>query len=507
MVDRTYLLLGSGEFEPWACEVELEVLGSATGDGSVVILPTASATEGDDVFDRWAAMGLDHYRSMGVHAEVLPVKERAQALDAAIAARAEAASMVFFSGGKPQHLAEVLQDSPLWEAIGRALDRGAVYGGCSAGAMVASQSAVAARGTRQRSAPDGSSGSGSCPNVSFGVHWDRMRWVPGMRSFLMSRLSPGVWFVGIDEQHRDPRGRRHLGGARAWRRDRAPRRAARPRSDPGSGSPRTTLTPLRRPGRFRAHGRRAGGPHPRRRRRLDGRRRAPMGAGGGDTRGPRRGGRHRRRRRDRSRALRRRWSRCPGGWCPRASRTPTSIAAFGARNLLNVNLDDVYTPQEYLARIEAFADAIPDLDWIVGGGWYSPVFDATDGPHRQDLDAVVPGPTGLPPEHRRARRLGELPRARAGRVLRRHARPLGRLLRAGRRRRAHRHPAGGRRLRRAPPGGPAARHRRLDGLPAPRAQPSCTRSASPAGRTPGSSPGCSTPIARSTTRASSPRGW
>ena len=41
---RTFLLLGSGEFEPWVSETELEALGGATGDGTVVILPTASAT-------------------------------------------------------------------------------------------------------------------------------------------------------------------------------------------------------------------------------------------------------------------------------------------------------------------------------------------------------------------------------------------------------------------------------------------------------------------------------
>ncbi len=113
-----------------------------------------------------------------------------------------------------------------------------------------------------------------------------------------------------------------------------------------------------------------------------------------------------------------------------------------------------------------------------------------------------PGSSGLPPEHRRARRLGELPCARAGGVLRRHARSLGRLLRAGPRRRAHRHPAGRRRLRRAPPGGAAARRGHVDDLPAPRAQPPPRLRRSPDGRTPGSIPGCSTLTVRSTTRAS-----
>src|SRR5213593_3010074 len=109
----TFLLLGSGEFEPWTHEVESKVLADASGDGSVVILPTASATEGDVVFDRWAKMGLDHYADAGVAAEVLPVKTRDDALREDIGQRAERASIVYLSGGKPQHLAGVLRDTPL----------------------------------------------------------------------------------------------------------------------------------------------------------------------------------------------------------------------------------------------------------------------------------------------------------------------------------------------------------------------------------------------------------
>jgi len=131
MSGRRFLLLGSGEFEPWSHEVEARALREATGDGSVVILPTASSTEGDGVFDRWARMGFDHYAESGVPAEVLPVKVRDDAAREDVAARAEAASMIYFSGGKPTHLAEVLHDSALLAAILRAMDRGAVWAGCS----------------------------------------------------------------------------------------------------------------------------------------------------------------------------------------------------------------------------------------------------------------------------------------------------------------------------------------------------------------------------------------
>ncbi len=196
---RTFLLMGSGEFEPWVCETELEALGGATGDGTVVVLPTASASEGDGVFDRWSSMGLDHYRSMGVRADVLPVKVRQDARRDDLAARAGAASMIFFSGGSPKRLAEVLLDTPLWTSILAAVGRGAVFAGCSAGAMVASR-ARTEEALRRRRGSGWLFGLGLVPGVSFGVHWDRTRWIPGVRAFTGSRLAAEAWFVGIDER-------------------------------------------------------------------------------------------------------------------------------------------------------------------------------------------------------------------------------------------------------------------------------------------------------------------
>jgi len=64
-------------------------------------------------------------------------------------------------------------------------------------------------------------------------------------------------------------------------------------------------------------------------------------------------------------------------------------AAFAGRILRHVNLDDVHDRGDYLGRIRAYADDHPDADWIVGGGWYGPLF-GDGGPTRQELDAVVP---------------------------------------------------------------------------------------------------------------------
>jgi cyanophycinase-like exopeptidase len=191
--NRTFLLMGSGEFEPWSEEVERAALEGR--QSSVAILPTASAPEGDAVFDRWANMGLEHYAAMGVDARVVPLKRREDAELDEIAAAIADVGMIFFSGGNPRYLADAIDGTRLWDEMNAALDRGTVFVGCSAGAMVA--------GHRQEIRPKVGAtwvaGLGLVPGGSFGVHWNRMRFIPGMRGFVMSRAKDG-WFAGIDER-------------------------------------------------------------------------------------------------------------------------------------------------------------------------------------------------------------------------------------------------------------------------------------------------------------------
>ena len=64
-------------------------------------------------------------------------------------------------------------------------------------------------------------------------------------------------------------------------------------------------------------------------------------------------------------------------------------APFAGRNLRHVWLNDLPGRPAYLAAIQAYADANPDQEWIVGGGWA--IADFPDGiPRREDLDAIVP---------------------------------------------------------------------------------------------------------------------
>jgi cyanophycinase len=191
--NRTFLLMGSGEFESWSEEVERVALEGRRS--SVAILPTASAPEGDAVFDRWANMGLEHYAAMGVDARVVPLKQRHDAERDEIVATIADAGMIFFSGGNPRYLADAIDGTRFWDEMSAALGRGTVFAGCSAGAMVAGHR----RDTRPKIGATWVAGLGLVPNGSFGVHWDRMRFIPGMRGFVMSRAKGG-WFAGIDER-------------------------------------------------------------------------------------------------------------------------------------------------------------------------------------------------------------------------------------------------------------------------------------------------------------------
>ena len=59
-------------------------------------------------------------------------------------------------------------------------------------------------------------------------------------------------------------------------------------------------------------------------------------------------------------------------------------------DLLRCPLHDLPNSQDaYFTAIRDYADAHPDLDWIVGAGWYMSVFPGGT-PSRYDLDAVVP---------------------------------------------------------------------------------------------------------------------
>ena len=118
-------------------DFDLELL-AATGRPRprVAILPTASYPDGEEVFDRWAAMGVAHFGGLGAEVEPVLVRDRASADDTGFAQAVGEADLVYLSGGKPGYLLQTLEGSAVGRAIAAAHERGAVLAGCSAGAMV-----------------------------------------------------------------------------------------------------------------------------------------------------------------------------------------------------------------------------------------------------------------------------------------------------------------------------------------------------------------------------------
>lgn len=130
-------LVGAGEFLPAMVEFDLGLL-AATGRPRprVAILPTASFPDGEDAFQRWAAIGIEHFSALGAEVEPVLVRDRAGADDAAHAQAVGEADLVYLSTGRPDHLGRALDGTAVGRALIDAHARGVVVVGCSAGAMV-----------------------------------------------------------------------------------------------------------------------------------------------------------------------------------------------------------------------------------------------------------------------------------------------------------------------------------------------------------------------------------
>jgi cyanophycinase len=192
-------LVGSGEFEPWALDVDRWFLERATGDGRVLVVPTASAPEGEAVFQDWATRGVAHFERLGARTEVLDLRHRDDAQRADLQRLVSGASLVYFSGGNPAFLADVLRGSPLWSTLLNEMARGMAYVGCSAGmaclGAVAPDSDVETFGD-QLWRP----GLGLFPSAWLAPHWDALdQFAPGLVAYLDATVPATDVLVGVDE--------------------------------------------------------------------------------------------------------------------------------------------------------------------------------------------------------------------------------------------------------------------------------------------------------------------
>jgi cyanophycinase len=192
-------LVGAGEFLPAMAEVDAGLL-AATGRSRprVAILPTASYPDGEEVFARWASMGVAHFGALGAEVEPVLVRDRAGADDPAAAQAIGEADLIYLSGGKPGYLMRALGGSAVGQAMVAANERGAVLAGCSAGAMVLAgrvfdfRFGLAPWPLRWRA------GLGFVADASVVPHYDA--WPEPLCALIVLQAPRGSVILGIDEE-------------------------------------------------------------------------------------------------------------------------------------------------------------------------------------------------------------------------------------------------------------------------------------------------------------------
>jgi len=192
-------LVGAGEFLPAMAEVDAGLLAlTGVARPRVAVLPTASYPDGEDVFDRWASMGVAHFAALGAEVEPVLVRDRAGADDPAAAQAVGEADLVYLSGGKPEYLRRVLEGSAVGTALRDAHERGAVLAGCSAGAMILAGHAFEFRMGLVPWPLRWGRGLGFAPGISVVPHYDA--WPEPFSALIALQAPRGSVVLGIDEE-------------------------------------------------------------------------------------------------------------------------------------------------------------------------------------------------------------------------------------------------------------------------------------------------------------------
>jgi cyanophycinase len=192
-------LVGAGEYLPVMDDIDRHLLASVNTNGRaprVVCLATAAGQEGDASVNRWQEMGLKHFQALGAEVTAARIIDRASADDPQWEPALENADLIYFSGGNPMYLYDTLQGSCAWLAAQKAWSRGAVYAGCSAGAMILAQKVPNFRAA------------GLISQEAFRIlpatfvipHFDRMRGLWSAYLFGIRRQLKNAQFIlGVDE--------------------------------------------------------------------------------------------------------------------------------------------------------------------------------------------------------------------------------------------------------------------------------------------------------------------
>ena len=190
-------LVGAGEYLSVMNDVDRHLLDSVKAEGRaprVICLPTAAGQEGSESIGRWSRMGEEHFKALGADVNAVPIIDKDSANDPQYESLIESADLIYFSGGNPGYLFQTMNESRAWNAAQKAWSRGAVYAGCSAGAMIMAKQIPSFRLGKV------SNGFGTMPAKYILPHFDKM---PGLfktgANLLLSGLGENEFALGIDE--------------------------------------------------------------------------------------------------------------------------------------------------------------------------------------------------------------------------------------------------------------------------------------------------------------------
>ena len=129
------VLHGGDEFTNGCEEIDLKILSSfGLSSCSIAILPTAATNQNPL---KAANNGINYFKRLGVHAEKLMVLNNSDANNLTITNNLDNFNIIYFTGGDPDYLLEVLTNSLLIKKIKNKLSKqNCILVGSSAGAMV-----------------------------------------------------------------------------------------------------------------------------------------------------------------------------------------------------------------------------------------------------------------------------------------------------------------------------------------------------------------------------------
>ncbi|CAB4694302.1 unannotated protein [freshwater metagenome] len=192
-------LVGSGEYLPAMTEFENSLVQDGVKNGKearYIQIPTAAGRESNQSLAYWKELGHKQASAIGVQADYLPIYTREDAFNQEFVEAIANSALMYMSGGDPHHLAQVLSDTPVWEAIVENWKTGGSLAGCSAGAMVLSAHIPNFRLLKKTA----TSGLNLLPEIRVIPHFNKFfKWIPESAAKVLLHVPDNSILIGVDE--------------------------------------------------------------------------------------------------------------------------------------------------------------------------------------------------------------------------------------------------------------------------------------------------------------------